>query len=671
MEADDCIESMDDKHGPKISESKRVNRNMNEKKRRDRFNVLIGELASIISPSSRKVDKSTVLKKAIACLKSQKDLSPASCSKPREGWQPPFVSDPELCQLIIEAMDGFIMSIDSSGSISFVSDNITSQLGYLPEKIINTRLSEYLESRDCEAMDVRLQRLYEHELVMYRLPESSATATPLSDLFDFSLCMCYGPLVDSTGFAAMRCIAQAYVMQGVSHDMKTKPEITRKLNLVTLCCLETERPTKLVSSPSLKKMEFTARLTLNWKFTHLDQRGLSVIGYMSNELVGSSLYQNIHPNDLENITRYHKILVYKGRVNTCYYRFLTKGQAYLWIRSCCYISYNQWNSRPEFIIATSTTASQAEVTANQARTLQQDLQSFENLEQKQLISKTSGVSSPSGPTDMPSRSSGESTFSDLPMSDAVSVGSEPQNSKPLSPGSIISEPSSIGELVKSPALGSGNAFKASRLMSSGASVSQVLDSLLPSDVSDAGFGSDEDLPKEKPVSKAESPWNLPLPKGLSPTQYKLHEQLKDKHVLLEESIKRQIHELNKIKKQIEVNKDLWEFNVQIQKLRGPGSNLEMEDKNGSRNPDNENLHSDLSNLNLLQGDKQLRHLMTDLTDDFSNNGQMSLGKDFLSMPTPNPAYIDDELEDMIVCSSQSLTDDSGVLFQFPFSSSRN
>lgn len=40
----------------------------------------------------------------------------------------------------------------------------------------------------------------------------------------------------------------------------------------------------------------------------------------------------------------------KGEGTSCYYRFLTKGQQWIWLQSRYYISYHQWNSKPELIV---------------------------------------------------------------------------------------------------------------------------------------------------------------------------------------------------------------------------------------------------------------------------------------------------------------------------------
>lgn len=42
----------------------------------------------------------------------------------------------------------------------------------------------------------------------------------------------------------------------------------------------------------------------------------------------------------------------KGEGTSCYYRFLTKGQQWIWLQTRFYIAYHQWNSKPEFVVCT-------------------------------------------------------------------------------------------------------------------------------------------------------------------------------------------------------------------------------------------------------------------------------------------------------------------------------
>ncbi|KAJ8027898.1 Circadian locomoter output cycles protein kaput [Holothuria leucospilota] len=53
-----------------------------------------------------------------------------------------------------------------------------------------------------------------------------------------------------------------------------------------------------------------------------------------------------------------------GEGTSCYYRYLTKGQEWIWLQTRYFITYNQWNSKPEFIMCTHRVVSYAEVRKN-------------------------------------------------------------------------------------------------------------------------------------------------------------------------------------------------------------------------------------------------------------------------------------------------------------------
>ncbi|KAJ8266476.1 hypothetical protein GJAV_G00130850, partial [Gymnothorax javanicus] len=115
--------------------------------------------------------------------------------------------------------------------------------------------------------------------------------------------------------------------------------------------------------------EFTSRHSLEWKFLFLDHRASPIIGYLPFEVLGTSGYDYYHVDDLELIAQCHKQLMQFGKGKSCYYRFLTKGQQWIWLQTHYYITYHQWNSKPEFIVCTHTVVSYAEVRAERRREL--------------------------------------------------------------------------------------------------------------------------------------------------------------------------------------------------------------------------------------------------------------------------------------------------------------
>lgn len=120
----------------------------------------------------------------------------------------------------------------------------------------------------------------------------------------------------------------------------------------------------------------------------LISRAPPIIGYLPFEVLGTSGYDYYHVDDLETLAKCHEhckgshlhsfvfckslsmpiisntsalaclflscsVMQY-GKGKSCYYRFLTKGQQWIWLQTHYYITYHQWNSRPEFIVCTHT-----------------------------------------------------------------------------------------------------------------------------------------------------------------------------------------------------------------------------------------------------------------------------------------------------------------------------
>lgn len=108
-------------------DTKRKSRNLSEKRRRDQFNVLVNELCFMVSNSTRKLDKSTVLIATINFLKTHNGMefsmqmssfgynlrsilkyiersaqSQSQVEETQENWKPSFLSSEEFSHLMME-----------------------------------------------------------------------------------------------------------------------------------------------------------------------------------------------------------------------------------------------------------------------------------------------------------------------------------------------------------------------------------------------------------------------------------------------------------------------------------------------------------------------------------------------------------------------------------------
>ncbi|XP_068600090.1 neuronal PAS domain-containing protein 2 [Brachionichthys hirsutus] len=370
-----CVEDVMDED--EKDKAKRASRNKSEKKRRDQFNVLIKELCTMLQGQGhpRKMDKSTILQRTIDFLQKQKDITAQNetCDM-RQDWKPSFLSNEEFTQLMMEALDGFLIALTTDGNIIYVSDSVSSLIGHLPSDMVDQNMLNFLPER-------------EHGEVYKLLSSHMLTTDPIAADFldgeahiEFCCHLARGNMnpKETPVYEYVKFVGDFKFHNDVPTSCNglelTIPRSLQSSLEEQVCLIATVR---LVTPQFLKDLcnvddpcdEFTSRHSLEWKFLFLDHRASPIIGYLPFEVLGTSGYDYYHVDDLEQIAQCHKQLMQFGKGKSCYYRFLTKGQQWIWLQTHYYITYHQWNSKPEFIVCTHTVVSYAEVRAERRRAL--------------------------------------------------------------------------------------------------------------------------------------------------------------------------------------------------------------------------------------------------------------------------------------------------------------
>uniref|UniRef100_A0A8C7EAM5 PAS domain containing repressor 1 n=1 Tax=Nothoprocta perdicaria TaxID=30464 RepID=A0A8C7EAM5_NOTPE len=381
--------------------AKRASRNKSEKKRRDQFNVLIKELCTMLQGHGHplKMDKSTILQRTIDFLQKQKEITAQTeACEIRQDWKPSFLSNEEFTQLMLEALDGFLIALTTDGIIIYVSDSVSSLLGHLPSDLVDQNILNFLPERE--------------QSEVYKLLSPHVLMTdPVAKQIEFCCHLARGNLDPNEP------LTYEYVKFVVDFKYFThvptpscngfESAIARAFRSATeeqICLVATVR---LVTPQFLKELcnveepceEFTSRHSLEWKFLFLDHRAPPIIGYLPFEVLGTSGYDYYHADDLELLARCHEHLMQFGKGKSCYYRFLTKGQQWIWLQTHYYITYHQWNSKPEFIVCTHLVVSYAEVRAERRRDL--------GLEESSIELASSSLKSPGSYVDVRRCGSGQ------------------------------------------------------------------------------------------------------------------------------------------------------------------------------------------------------------------------------------------------------------------------
>ncbi|XP_009995408.1 PREDICTED: PAS domain-containing protein 1 [Chaetura pelagica] len=500
--------------------AKRASRNKSEKKRRDQFNVLIKELCTMLQGHGHplKMDKSTILQRTIDFLQKQKEITAQTeACEIRQDWKPSFLSNEEFTQLMLEALDGFLIALTTDGIIIYVSDSVSSLLGHLPSDLVDQNILNFLPEREQSEV---YKLLSPHVLMTDPVAADFLNA---EKQIEFCCHLARGSLDPNEP------LMYEYVKFVVDFKYFThvptpscngfESAIARAFRSATeeqICLVATVR---LVTPQFLKELcnveepceEFTSRHSLEWKFLFLDHRAPPIIGYLPFEVLGTSGYDYYHADDLELLARCHEHLMQFGKGKSCYYRFLTKGQQWIWLQTHYYITYHQWNSKPEFIVCTHLVVSYAEVRAERRRDL--------GLEESSIELASSSVKSHSSYLDV-----GPCGSSQDASREGVSLSS---HSSRRSSHTALSDSASTSSM-------------------------RHTDTSTPTRPSVPGGQVEKAALRLAPAGSAQPVYHFPTQLGM---MHQLKEQLEERTRILQADIKTQQEELHVIKEQLQLVQD--------------------------------------------------------------------------------------------------------------------
>ncbi|XP_045220836.2 basic helix-loop-helix ARNT-like protein 2 isoform X5 [Macaca fascicularis] len=355
-----------------------------EKRRRDKMNNLIEELSAMIpqcNPMARKLDKLTVLRMAVQHLRSLKGMTNSYMGN---NCRPSFIQDNELRHLILKTAEGFLFVVGCErGKILFVSKSVSKILNYDQASLTGQSLFDFLHPKDVAKVKEQL---------------SSFDISPREKLIDAKT----GLQVHSnfhTGrthvYSGSRrsffCrIKSCKISVKEEHECLPNPKKKEHRKFYTIHCtgylrswppnivgMEEERNSKKDNSNftclvaigrlqpyiipqnsgeiHVKPTEFITRFAMNGKFVYVDQRATAILGYLPQELLGTSCYEYFHQDDHSNLTDKHKaVLQSKEKILTDSYKFRAKDGSFVTLKSQWFSFTNPWTKELEYIVSVNT-----------------------------------------------------------------------------------------------------------------------------------------------------------------------------------------------------------------------------------------------------------------------------------------------------------------------------
>ncbi|XP_031687385.1 aryl hydrocarbon receptor nuclear translocator-like protein 2 isoform X2 [Oncorhynchus kisutch] len=359
-----------------------------EKRRRDKMNTLIDELSAMIpscNPMARKLDKLTVLRMAVQHLKALKGAS-SSFTDVNYKRKPSFLPQDDLKHLVLTAADGFLFVVSCDrGKILFTSESVSKFLNYSRLELIGQSLFDYVHPKDISKVKEQLSAsgLYPRErLIDAKSSPGSLAGLQVQDLPVGAVQLCTGARrsffcrmkhsrtvmktedktiqpssskkKESQRYCTVHCTGYMRSWPSTQLDAESDDnEFTHLSCLVAVCRVHPNNACQPSLEVKVKPTQFVTRFAIDGKFTFVDQQATTVLGYLPQELLGTSCYEYFHQDDLRPLAETHrKVLRSKEKIETSCYKFKTKVGSFVMLQSQWFSFINPWTKEIEFIVST-------------------------------------------------------------------------------------------------------------------------------------------------------------------------------------------------------------------------------------------------------------------------------------------------------------------------------
>ncbi|XP_042881819.1 circadian locomoter output cycles protein kaput-like [Penaeus japonicus] len=367
----------------KYPSSSREMRNIAEKMRRDKLNNYVTELASIVplvSGANKRVDKTSVLRLAANFIRIHKILQD---DEPRKHGLPCAV-DSVVSQSLSQAIGGFLMVVTSTGKVLYVSEAMEEIFGHSQVDLLGRSIyhvihpedyeiiQEQLNSKDtsrrsffCRMMEKALSRnepsRYEivHIVGSIRMLLQPGSSLPRQSAS-------HDQVVETIRDTCDKSLSDSEDRMGSDSDgddSQTAPAVNKVGThlLVAFVRVVKDRPITELSLVESTQDEYITRHSMDGKILYTDHRISFVTGLMPQEVLGTSAFHYMHPDDLVWSIVAHKLMFNssqgQGMVS---YRLKCKGSKFVTLRSRGYIESNKQTGQAETFVCINTVVSSKE-----------------------------------------------------------------------------------------------------------------------------------------------------------------------------------------------------------------------------------------------------------------------------------------------------------------------
>ncbi|XP_055426113.1 aryl hydrocarbon receptor-like [Bubalus kerabau] len=354
------------------------------KRHRDHLNQELGKLSSLLpfpEDVRARLDKLSVLRLIVGYLKVKSYLTGTMPNTGGHVLQQPGTQGGlyrmdipvpgELFSegdLLLQALDGFLMAVTEDGYVFYVSPTVQDYLGFHQSDVIYQSVFELIHKED-RAM-FQSQFLWPPDTTPISRAEQQDTHSlpgkkfcPLGGTSSDSLqhlsleepsylersfvCRFRCLLDNSSGFLELNFHGHLKFLPGKNNSSEDGIPTSSQL---TLFAVATPRQPFTILELQNKDVFFQTKHKLDFTPIACDSRGKVVLGYTDSELCRQgSGYQFIHAADAMYCAENHARMMRTGESGLTVFRLLTKRAGWLWVQSNAHLVFR--GGRPECIVA--------------------------------------------------------------------------------------------------------------------------------------------------------------------------------------------------------------------------------------------------------------------------------------------------------------------------------
>ncbi|KAL4635606.1 aryl hydrocarbon receptor-like [Arapaima gigas] len=344
------------------------------KRHRDRLNGELDKLTGLLPFSEEvraRLDKLSVLRLSVGYLKAKSFFS-ATVKKSGVTWSQgnrlssPIIDGVSFSEgdLLLQALNGFVLVITAEGSVFYSSPTIQDYLGFHQSDVIHQSVFELIHTDDRNTFKRQLHFALnpnqdDGEASQEGMQNSSEVTSMVafdpqhippenSSFLERSFCCRFRCLLDnSSGFLALNFQGRLKYLHGQN---KMVEDGTMAHPQLALFVIATPVQPPSIMEIRTKTLIFQTKHKLDFTPLGIDTRGKVVLGYNEIELcMRGSGYQFIHAADMMHCADNHIRMIKTGESGLTVFRLLTKTEGWVWVQANARLVFK--GGRPDFIIA--------------------------------------------------------------------------------------------------------------------------------------------------------------------------------------------------------------------------------------------------------------------------------------------------------------------------------